>query len=66
MTIKDGFNGLPWEIIVTGREKDASELWVKLKEPMPAKDEILLYLSTAELVALRDELNIAIRDAVGL
>jgi len=66
MVIKDGFNGFPWEIIITGREKGASELWIKLKEPLPTKDEVLLYITTTELVALRDELNNAIRDAVGL
>lgn len=69
MTIKDGYNSQPFQIGVNARKGEKTmELWfIDLqRRDSTEKDDLLSYMTLDEAIELRDTLNKAIKEQVGL
>lgn len=67
MGIKEGYNGQKLEIRINGREDESAELWINMHGlPETSKQETLSYVTINELLALKKEVEQAIRSTVGL
>jgi hypothetical protein len=69
MNIKEGYNGKPLTIRISGRRNQSSELWLTqegLPEEIAHYRETLSYVSIQELVDLKREIEDAILDATGI
>lgn len=79
--IKEGYSGKPLEIKVYAREGGMAELWTEMFDgvkrsefEVPNDDldsdkfrtEVLHYATLSELIELRDELNVAIKELAGV
>lgn len=69
MKIKEGYNSQPFEITVNARKGEKTmELWfINLYLPKDReKSDMLSYITIEEALELRDALNKALKESIGL
>ena len=64
--IKEGFNSSPLEIKISASKGESAELWIDQTGLSEERKKTLSYVSLQELVALRDMVEAAILDTIGI
>jgi hypothetical protein len=68
-TIKEGFNSKPLQIKLGNPRERSAELWL-IQNGLPSSvekyRETLSYISLDELLTLRDEINLIIKEITGI